>query len=102
VSPDQVIGALNLFRASSGAFAPAEVRVGQALGDMATISLLRDHARARNMRLSDLAQAVIDGTQTLTGPAARRRQPLLALGKAPPAPPGLVAQAVDPGPAAVT
>jgi len=29
-------------------------------------SLLRDHARARNLRLSDLAQAVIDRTQTLT------------------------------------
>ena len=27
--------------------------------------LLRDHARARNLRLSDLAQAVIDGEQTL-------------------------------------
>jgi hypothetical protein len=30
-------------------------------------SLLRDFARARNLRLSDLAQAVIDGSQTLTG-----------------------------------
>src|ERR1700729_3642394 len=118
---DQVIGALNLFRASPGAFAPADVRVGQAMADVATISLLhersmrrsdtlneqlqtalnsrviieqakgkiaerlgvdmnqafsllRDHARARNLRLSDLAQAVIDGTQTLTGPAATRPQ----------------------------
>ncbi len=120
---DQVIGALNLFRAAPGVFPPAEVRVGQALADVATISLLhergmrrsdtlneqlqtalnsrvvieqakgklaerlgldmnqafsllRDHARARNLRLSDLAQAVIDGTQTLTGQAATRpRQP---------------------------
>ena len=109
---DQVIGALNLFRASAGAFAPSDVRVGQALADVATISLLherslrqsdilneqlqaalnsrvvieqakgklaerlgldmgqafsllRDHARNRNLRLADLAQAFIDGNQTL-------------------------------------
>ncbi len=30
-------------------------------------TLLRDTARNRNLRLSDLAQAFIDGTQTLTG-----------------------------------
>jgi transcriptional regulator with GAF, ATPase, and Fis domain len=115
---EQVIGALNLFRADAGAFAPEDVRVGQALADVATISLLhernvrrsdilneqlqtalnsrvvieqakgklaerlglemdqafsllREYARARNLRLSDLAQAFIDGTQTVTGPAAR-------------------------------
>jgi transcriptional regulator with GAF, ATPase, and Fis domain len=46
---DQVIGALNLFRATPGAFDPANVRVGQALADVATISLLHE----RNMRHSD-------------------------------------------------
>jgi hypothetical protein len=30
-------------------------------------SLLRDFARARNRRLSALAQAFVDGTETLTG-----------------------------------
>jgi transcriptional regulator with GAF, ATPase, and Fis domain len=112
---DQVIGALNLFRAGPGAFAPADIRIGQALADVATISLLhersmrrsdtlneqlqtalnsrvvieqakgklaerlgvgmdqafsllRDFARARNRRLSDLAQAFVDGTETLTDP----------------------------------
>src|SRR5512140_2270746 len=35
---DQVIGALNLFRASAGAFDPADVHLGQALADVATIS----------------------------------------------------------------
>ena len=107
---EQVIGALNLFRADTGAFAPGDVRVGQALADVATISLLhernvrlsdtlneqlqtalnsrvvieqakgklaerlgldmdqafsllRKYARARNLRLSDLAQAVIDGSE---------------------------------------
>src|SRR6202451_1483218 len=110
---DQVIGALNLFRAVPGAFDPANVRVGQALADVATISLLhersmrhsdtlneqlqaalnsrviieqakgklaerlgidmdqaftllRDFARNRNRRLSDLAQAFVDGSETLT------------------------------------
>jgi transcriptional regulator with GAF, ATPase, and Fis domain len=46
---DQVIGALNLFRARPGAFEPADVRVGQALADVATISLLQE----RGMRHSD-------------------------------------------------
>ena len=41
-------------------------------------SLLRDFARARNLRLSDLAQAFIDGSETLTGLTPARpaqRQP---------------------------
>jgi len=116
---EHVIGALNLFRATPGAFAPADVRVGQALADVATISLLhersmrhsdtlneqlqtalnsrviieqakgklaerlgldmdqaftllRDRARTSNRRLSDLAQAFVDGTEAITGPAAGR------------------------------
>jgi transcriptional regulator with GAF, ATPase, and Fis domain len=122
---EQVIGALNLFRAGPGAFAAADIRIGQALADVATISLLhersmrhsdtlneqlqtalnsrvvieqakgklaerlgvdtdqafsllRDRARTSNRRLSDLAQAFIDGKETLTGPntsRSRRRQP---------------------------
>ena len=111
---EQVIGALNLFRAGPGGFAAADIRVGQALADVATIgmlhersmrrndtlneqlqtalnsrvvieqakgklaerlgvdmdqafSLLRDFARARNRRLSELAQAFVDGTEALTG-----------------------------------
>ena len=46
---EQVIGALNLFRASPGALSPAEIRVGQALADVATISLLHE----RGVRRSD-------------------------------------------------
>ena len=126
---EQVIGALNLFRAVPGALAPADIRIGQALADVATISLLhersmrhsdtlteqlqtalnsrviieqakgklaerlgldtdqafsvlRDHARTRNLRLSDVALAFIDGSETLarTGdahehPARRDRLP---------------------------
>ena len=109
---DQVIGALNLCRADPGILAPADIRVGQALADVATISLLhersmrhsdtlneqlqtalnsrmiieqakgklaerlgvdmdqafsllRDRARTSNRRLSDLARAFVDGTETL-------------------------------------
>jgi transcriptional regulator with GAF, ATPase, and Fis domain len=124
---DQVIGALNLFRADAGALAPGDVRVGQALADVATISLLhersmrlsdtlneqlqtalnsrvvieqakgklaerlgldmdqafsllRQYARARNLRLADLAQAFIDGSQTVIGPATGLPQPLPGAG----------------------
>src|SRR5579859_5743929 len=35
---EQVIGALNLFRTDTGAFTSGDVRVGQALADVATIS----------------------------------------------------------------
>jgi GAF domain-containing protein len=118
---EQVIGALNLFRATPGPFGPADVRVGQALADVATISLLhersmrhseilneqlqtalnsrviieqakgklaerlgvnmdqafsllRDAARSRNLRLSDLARALVDGTEALTSLTARPQQ----------------------------
>jgi transcriptional regulator with GAF, ATPase, and Fis domain len=124
---EQVIGALNLFRADAGTFAPADVRVGQALADVATISLLhernvrlsdtlneqlqtalnsrvvieqakgklaerlgldmdqafsllREYARTRNLRLSDLAQAFIDGSETVTGLTASRPQRLPGAG----------------------
>src|SRR5271154_3582775 len=46
---DQVIGALNLFRADAGTLTPADIRIGQALADVATISLLHE----RSMRHSD-------------------------------------------------
>ena len=119
---EHVIGALNLFRAGQGAFLPADVRVGQAMADVATISvlherstrhagilneqlqtalnsrvvieqakgklaerlgldmeqafnLLRDSARSRNLRLSELAQTFIDGTGTLPVNNARQRHP---------------------------
>jgi GAF domain-containing protein len=119
----QVIGALNLFRAAPGDFTGEDVRVGQALADVATIGLrqerstrrsdtlneqlqgalnsrvvieqakgklaervgldmdqafttLRVYARDRNLRLSELAQAFIDGTPAdfpgLTIPATPR------------------------------
>jgi len=120
---DQVIGALNLFQATAGGLGPEDVRVGQALADVATIGLLqqrgtrrsetlneqlqgalnsrvaieqakgklaeragldmdqafttlRAYARDRNLRLSELAQAFIDGSPAdfpgLTIPATPR------------------------------
>src|SRR5437660_12392286 len=119
---DQVIGALNLFRAVPGAFDPADIRIGQALADVATISLLhersmrhsdtvneqlqtalnsrviieqakgklaerlgldmdqafsllRDFARARNRRLSELAPAFVHGTESIAGLAGQRARP---------------------------
>ena len=119
---DQVIGALNLFRAVPGAFDPADIRIGQALADVATISILhersmrhsdtlneqlqtalnsrviieqakgklaerlglnmdqafsvlRDHARSRNLRLSDVALAFIDGSETLARTGAAQEHP---------------------------
>jgi transcriptional regulator with GAF, ATPase, and Fis domain len=119
----QVIGALNLFQTTPGGLGHEDVRVGQALADVATIGLLqqrgtrhsetlseqlqgalnsrvlieqakgklaeragldmdqafttlRAYARDRNLRLSDLAQAVIDGPPAdfpgLTTPASPR------------------------------
>jgi transcriptional regulator with GAF, ATPase, and Fis domain len=118
---DQVIGALNLFRAAPGPFDPIGIGIGQALADVATISLLQERgmrrsetlneqlqgaldsrviieqakgklagrlgvdmdqafnllrgfARSRNLHLSDLARAFVDGTETLTSLTASRPQ----------------------------
>lgn len=46
---DQVVGALNLFRAEPGPLGADELRVGQALADVATIGLLHE----RNVRRSE-------------------------------------------------
>jgi len=118
---EHVVGALNLFRASPGAFLPADIRIGQALADVATIgllhersmrhsdalneqlqtalnsrvvieqakgklaerlgldmdeafNLLRDSARARNLLLSELALAFVEGADTLTASKVGQRQ----------------------------
>ena len=110
----QTIGALNLFRAAPGTFDQEDMRLGQALADVATISLLnersmrrsetlneqlqaalnsrviieqakgklaerlqldmdqafnvlRRYARTSNIRLSDLARAFVDGSETFPG-----------------------------------
>ncbi len=54
----------------------AKGKLAERLGiDMAqAFSLLRDYVRARNLRLADVAQAFIDGTEPLTAITATRPQ----------------------------
>jgi hypothetical protein len=87
---EQVIGALNLFRAAPGSFDPAAVRVGQALADVATISLLHERSMRRSDTLNEqlqtasgLARAFVDGTETLTGLTAIKPQRLPGTGPLP-------------------
>ncbi|HXL90387.1 MAG TPA: GAF and ANTAR domain-containing protein [Streptosporangiaceae bacterium] len=47
---DQVVGALNLFGTGTALLGPADLRVGQALADVATIGLLQE----RNVRRSEI------------------------------------------------
>ena len=47
---DQILGGLNLFRAQPGRFDPADMRIGQALADTATIGLLHE----RNLRRAEV------------------------------------------------
>jgi transcriptional regulator with GAF, ATPase, and Fis domain len=57
---DQVVGALNLFRADPGSFDPANVRVGQALADVATISLLHERGARRGDTLNEQLQTALN------------------------------------------
>src|SRR5271165_6249886 len=57
---EQVIGALNLFRAGPGALAPADIRVGQALADVATISLLHERGMRHSDTLNEQLQAALN------------------------------------------
>jgi GAF domain-containing protein len=57
---DQVIGALNLFRAAPGLLDPADLRIGQALADVATIGLLHE----RNLRRSETVAEQLQGALT--------------------------------------
>jgi len=57
---DQVIGALNLFRAASGAFDPADIRIGQALADVATISLLHERSVRHSDALNEQLQTALN------------------------------------------
>src|ERR1700683_3204181 len=57
---EQVIGALNVFRAAPGSFDPAAVRVGQALADVATISLLHERSMHRSDTLNEQLQSALN------------------------------------------
>jgi len=57
---DQVIGALNLFRAEPGSFDQADLRIGQALADVATIGLLHERNVRRRETVAEQLQAALN------------------------------------------
>lgn len=57
---DKVIGALNLFSAGSGPLGPADLRIGQALADVATIGLLQERNIRRSETLAEQLQAALN------------------------------------------
>jgi GAF domain-containing protein len=57
---DQVIGALNLFRAEPGPFDPADLRIAQALADVATIGLLHERNVRRRETVAEQLQGALN------------------------------------------
>jgi GAF domain-containing protein len=57
---DQVIGALNLFRAEPGPLDPADLRIAQALADVATIGLLHARNLRRRETVAEQLQAALN------------------------------------------
>jgi hypothetical protein len=57
---EQVIGALNLFSAGTDPLGPAELRIGQALADVATIGLLQERNVRRAETLAEQLQAALN------------------------------------------
>lgn len=56
----EIVGALNLFRADPGLLEPGDVRIGQALADVATISILQERAVRRRDILAEQLQAALN------------------------------------------
>jgi transcriptional regulator with GAF, ATPase, and Fis domain len=57
---DQVVGALNLFRATPSPLAAADLRIGQALADVATIGLLQERSLRRSETLAEQLQGALN------------------------------------------
>ncbi|MGW7045060.1 GAF and ANTAR domain-containing protein [Streptomyces avermitilis] len=57
---DEVVGALNLFRATPGPFDPAATPLAQALADVATISLLQQRTAHRSTVLNEQLQTALN------------------------------------------
>jgi GAF domain-containing protein len=57
---DQVIGALNLFGAEPGPFETADLRIAQALADVATIGLLHERNVRRSETVAEQLQAALN------------------------------------------
>ena len=75
----QVIGALNLFRGGTGPFEPADLRVGQALADVATIGLLQERNLRRSETIAEQLQAALNSRKFVD----QARQRLLHVGYLP-------------------
>jgi GAF domain-containing protein len=57
---DQVVGALNLFRAEPGPFQVADLRIAQALADVATIGLLHERNVRRRETIAEQLQSALN------------------------------------------
>ena len=57
---EQILGGLNLFRDQPGPFDPADMRIGQALADTATIGLLHERNLRRAEIVSEQLQAALN------------------------------------------
>ena len=57
---EQCIGTLNLFRVTAGPLEEADVRVGQALADVATIGILQERAVRRSEVLAEQLQTALN------------------------------------------
>jgi transcriptional regulator with GAF, ATPase, and Fis domain len=57
---DEVVGALNLFRATPGPFDPVGTSIAQALADVATISLLQQWSTQRTTVLNEQLQTALN------------------------------------------
>ncbi|MFF1699698.1 ANTAR domain-containing protein [Streptomyces sp. NPDC058257] len=57
---DEVVGALNLFRAAPGPFDPVGTPIAQALADVATISLLQQRSTHRATALNEQLQTALN------------------------------------------
>ena len=57
---DEVIGALNLFGAGTACFSSRDLRVGQAMADVATIGLLQERAARRSEVAAEQLQGALN------------------------------------------